>query len=219
MRCGLTNLPEHPKGPGGSDMASGEELGFKHAWPYGYLFWGELPDSPYGTTPTLTAAAMVTSTIQLGAFVASPSCRSSLAGHRGHELHGVAGESLSWVFAVGPMANLLEEKGVDRFGWSGTSTTETRSSDAHGKACVAGVDMNLEVVVIRVSDVERVTQFDDSLGWRLDVDRAPADDFRPILFRPPGSGCSVQFGNNVTSAAAGSAQGLHLIVSDIESTR
>jgi alkanesulfonate monooxygenase SsuD/methylene tetrahydromethanopterin reductase-like flavin-dependent oxidoreductase (luciferase family) len=53
-----------------------EELGFDHAWTYDHLVWGGLPDSPwYGTTPTLTAAAMVTSTIRLGTFVTSPNYR------------------------------------------------------------------------------------------------------------------------------------------------
>ena len=58
-----------------------------------------------------------------------------------------------------------------------------------------------------------------SLGWRLDADFAAGDDFRVIQFTPPGSGCSVIFGKNVTAAAPGSAQGLYLIVSDIEAAR
>jgi len=53
-----------------------QELGFDHAWTYDHLVWGGLPDSPwYGTIPTLTAAAMVTSTIRLGTFVTSPNYR------------------------------------------------------------------------------------------------------------------------------------------------
>ena len=56
-------------------------------------------------------------------------------------------------------------------------------------------------------------------GWRLDADFAAGDDFRVIQFTPPGSGCSVIFGKNVTAAAPGSAQGLYLIVSDIEAAR
>ena len=53
-----------------------EELGFDHAWTYDHLVWGGLPDSPwYGTTPTLTAAALATSTIRLGTFVTSPNYR------------------------------------------------------------------------------------------------------------------------------------------------
>ena len=81
------------------------------------------------------------------------------------------------------------------------------------------VDMKLEVVVIPVSDVDRAKEFYGRLGWRLDADFAAGDDFRVIQFTPPGSGCSVIFGKNVTAAAPGSAQGLYLIVSDIEAAR
>ena len=81
------------------------------------------------------------------------------------------------------------------------------------------VDMRLEVVVIPVSDVDRAKEFYGSLGWRLDADFADGDDWRVIQFTPPGSGCSVIFGKNVTGAAPGSAQGLYLIVSDIKEAR
>ena len=81
------------------------------------------------------------------------------------------------------------------------------------------LDMKLEVVVIPVSDVDRAKRFYGGLGWRLDADYAAGDDFRVIQFTPPGSGCSVIFGTNVTAAAPGSAQGLYLIVSDIETAR
>jgi catechol 2,3-dioxygenase-like lactoylglutathione lyase family enzyme len=80
-------------------------------------------------------------------------------------------------------------------------------------------DMKLEVVVIPVSDVERAKQFYAKLGWRLDADFAGPDDYRVIQFTPPGSPSSVIFGKNVTAAAPGSAQGLYLIVSDIEAAR
>jgi catechol 2,3-dioxygenase-like lactoylglutathione lyase family enzyme len=80
----------------------------------------------------------------------------------------------------------------------------------------AGVDMKLEVIVIPVSDVDRAKEFYSKLGWRLDADRVVGTAFRLIQFTPPGSGSSVQFGLNLTSAAPGSSQGLLLIVSDIE---
>jgi predicted enzyme related to lactoylglutathione lyase len=70
-----------------------------------------------------------------------------------------------------------------------------------------------------VSDVDRAKRFYGSLGWRLDADFAFDNGFRVVQFTPPGSGCSVQFGTNITSAAAGSAQGLYLIVSEIEAAR
>ena len=81
------------------------------------------------------------------------------------------------------------------------------------------MDMKLEVVVLPVSDVDRAKRFYQALGWRLDADFRFENGFRVVQFTPPGSGCSVQFGTNITSAAPGSAQGLYLIVSDIEAAR
>ena len=81
------------------------------------------------------------------------------------------------------------------------------------------VDMKLEVVVVPVSDVDRAKRFYSNLGWRLDADFTVGDDWRVIQFTPPGSGCSVIFGKNVTAAAPGSAQGLYLIVSEIRDAR
>src|SRR5450631_4486979 len=76
MRFGLTILPERRWSEAAPMWRRAEELGFDHAWTYDHLVWGGLPDSPwYGTIPTLTAAAMVTSTIRLGTFVTSPNYR------------------------------------------------------------------------------------------------------------------------------------------------
>jgi catechol 2,3-dioxygenase-like lactoylglutathione lyase family enzyme len=81
------------------------------------------------------------------------------------------------------------------------------------------IDMALEVAVIPVSDVERAKRFYGGLGWRLDLDFDSGTGYRVIQFTPSGSGCSVTFGKNVTSAAPGSVQGLHLIVSNIDTAR
>src|SRR5258708_29577566 len=80
----------------------------------------------------------------------------------------------------------------------------------------AKVDMKFEVIVIPVADVDRSKAFYSKLGWRLDADFSSDNGFRVVQFTPPGSGCSVQFGMKITTAAPGSAQGLYLIVSDIE---
>ena len=98
-------------------------------------------------------------------------------------------------------------------------TYESRSTAPTSDASVARFDMKFEIVVIPVSDVDRAKEFYRRLGWRLDADFASGDDFRVIQFTPPGSGCSIIFGKNVTAAAPGSAQGLYLIVSDIEAAR
>ncbi len=84
---------------------------------------------------------------------------------------------------------------------------------------VAGVDTKFEIVVIPVSDADRAKQFYAKLGWRLDADYDNGSDFRVIQFTPPGSGCSIIFGKNVTGAAPGSVQGLYLIVSDLAAAR
>src|SRR5687767_11097277 len=102
---------------------------------------------------------------------------------------------------------------------SAMSTTDVRSNDASGIARVKNVDLKFEAVVIPVADVDRAKEFYASLGWRLDADFAFDNGFRVVQFTPPGSGCSVQFGSKITSAPPGSAQGLYLVVSDIEAAR
>ncbi|MFE5774042.1 VOC family protein [Streptomyces sp. NPDC056485] len=81
------------------------------------------------------------------------------------------------------------------------------------------MDMKLEVVVVPVSDVDRAKDFYTRLGWRLDADVAPDETFRVVQVTPPGSPASVIFGTSVTSQTPGSAQGLHLIVDDINAAR
>jgi catechol 2,3-dioxygenase-like lactoylglutathione lyase family enzyme len=96
------------------------------------------------------------------------------------------------------------------------STTEERGSEPGG---VKNADLKLEVVVIPVLDADRSKEFYGRLGWRLDADFPFDNGFRVVQFTPPGSGSSVQFGTKITSAVPGSAQGLYLIVSDIETAR
>ena len=93
------------------------------------------------------------------------------------------------------------------------------SRESGSGASAAKVDMKFEVVVIPVADVDRSKEFYTRLGWRLDADFPFDNGFRVVQFTPPGSGCSVQFGTKMTSAAPGSAQGLYLIVSDVEAAR
>jgi catechol 2,3-dioxygenase-like lactoylglutathione lyase family enzyme len=96
------------------------------------------------------------------------------------------------------------------------SKYEVRVSNATSDESLATIDLKLEAVVIPVSDVDRAKEFYGRLGWRLDADFPFENGFRVVQFTPPGSGCSVQFGTKITSATPGSAQGLYLIVSNIE---
>jgi catechol 2,3-dioxygenase-like lactoylglutathione lyase family enzyme len=77
-------------------------------------------------------------------------------------------------------------------------------------------DLKLEAIVIPVSDADRAKEFYTGLGWRLDADFPFDNGFRVVQVTPPGSGCSVQFGTKITSAPVGTAQGLYLIVADID---
>ncbi len=81
------------------------------------------------------------------------------------------------------------------------------------------MDMKLEVVVVPVSDVDRAKGFYESLGWRLDADFPGEGGFRVVQLTPPGSACSIIFGSGVTSAPPGSAEGLQLVVTDIEAAQ
>jgi len=80
------------------------------------------------------------------------------------------------------------------------------------------MDFKLELIVIPVSDVDKVKAFYiDNAGFRLDVDHSAGEDFRVVQLTPPGSACSITLMRNAD--ASGSIQGLHLIVSDIEAAR
>jgi catechol 2,3-dioxygenase-like lactoylglutathione lyase family enzyme len=99
------------------------------------------------------------------------------------------------------------------------TTTQSIGEPIANAPSAASINLKLEVVVIPVSDVDRAKRFYQGLKWRLDADFAFENGFRVVQFTPPGSACSVQFGTNITSAEPGSAQGLYLIVSDIEAAR
>jgi len=82
------------------------------------------------------------------------------------------------------------------------------------------VKATLEVVILPVSDVDKSLDFyRDRLGFTLDVDYAPAPDFRVVQLTPAGSQTSIQFGVGLTDAHPGSVQGLYLVVEDICAVR
>ncbi|MCK0175574.1 VOC family protein [Mycolicibacterium sp. F2034L] len=81
------------------------------------------------------------------------------------------------------------------------------------------MDYRLEVVVVPVSDVDRAKNFYQALGWRLDADFAVGEDYRVVQFTPPGSAASIIFGSGVTTSTPGTAAGLYLVVTDVETAR
>ena len=99
------------------------------------------------------------------------------------------------------------------------SSTDASSESAQGAPTVKPGEVWLEVVTLPVADVDRAKEFYEGLGWRLDIDFEPAPGRRIVQLTPPGSPCSIQFGVGGTSAEPGSAQGMFLVVSDIEEAR
>lgn len=99
------------------------------------------------------------------------------------------------------------------------NSVDTKNKSAAGSAPVKPGESRLEVVVVPDSDVDLAKSFYESLGWRLDAEAAVEDGYRLVQVTPPGSGCSIIFGEGVTSAPPGSAEGLHLAVYDIDEAR
>jgi catechol 2,3-dioxygenase-like lactoylglutathione lyase family enzyme len=99
------------------------------------------------------------------------------------------------------------------------SSTDVSSPSTAGSPPVKPGELRLEVVVVPVSDVDRAKQFYEALGWRLDADLAVDDGYRVVQLTPPGSACSIIFGEGVTSTPPGSSEGLQLSVYDIEEAR
>ncbi len=99
------------------------------------------------------------------------------------------------------------------------SSTEASPGTATETVEPSAIDMKLEVVVLPVSDVDRAKSFYQSLGWRFDIDLVVSDEIRTVQMTPPHSACSIQFGKGGTTAEPGSAQGMILVVSDIDAAR
>ena len=81
------------------------------------------------------------------------------------------------------------------------------------------MDMQLEVVTVPVSDVDRAKGFYESLGWRLDIDLVVSDEVRTVQFTPPHSQCSIHVGKGLTSMEPGSLDRLMLVVGDVDAVR
>jgi catechol 2,3-dioxygenase-like lactoylglutathione lyase family enzyme len=82
------------------------------------------------------------------------------------------------------------------------------------------MDWRLELIAIPVSDVDRAKAFyTEKAGFTLDHDHVLSDELRFVQLTPPGSACSISIGKGLTEQAPGSAQGLQLVVDDIEAAR
>jgi catechol 2,3-dioxygenase-like lactoylglutathione lyase family enzyme len=99
------------------------------------------------------------------------------------------------------------------------SSTQVSSDTAGNGSGPAAVPLRFEVTVLPVADVDRAKAFYTGLGWRLDADFPIDEHYRVVQLTPPGSSASIQFGTGLTTMAPGSAQGMYLIVEDLEAAR
>ena len=82
------------------------------------------------------------------------------------------------------------------------------------------MDIKLELVALPVTDVDRAKKFYvDQVGFVADIDQTVSDEIRFVQLTPPGSACSIAFGNGVSPSAPGSLQGLQLVVPDVQTAR
>jgi catechol 2,3-dioxygenase-like lactoylglutathione lyase family enzyme len=102
----------------------------------------------------------------------------------------------------------IEMSSVDVVNESGAASPPVRAGE-----------MKLEAVILPVADVERAKEFYSRLGWRLDAELEVGDEFHLVQYTPPGSGCSIHFGKNLTSAEPGCIGDTHLAVADVEAAR
>lgn len=82
------------------------------------------------------------------------------------------------------------------------------------------MDWKLELVAVPVTDVDRAKAFYvDKAGFVADHDHRVSDEIRFVQLTPPGSACSIALGSGLVDTPPGSAQGLQLVVPDIEAAR
>ena len=99
------------------------------------------------------------------------------------------------------------------------SDTQTSSVSVSASSTPPAVALKFEAVVLPVADADRAKAFYEGLGWRQDADLTLDAGYRILQFTPPGSPASIQFGTGLTGRTPGSADGLYLVVDDIEAAR
>jgi predicted enzyme related to lactoylglutathione lyase len=82
------------------------------------------------------------------------------------------------------------------------------------------MDYKLELVPVPVTDVDRAKAFyTEKAGFNADHDHRVSDEIRFVQLTPRGSACSIAIGTGLVQTPPGSAQGLQLVVDDIEAAR
>lgn len=79
------------------------------------------------------------------------------------------------------------------------------------------MDYKIELIVLPVSDVDRAKEFyADKVGFVVDHDQRVSDQLRFVQLTPPGSACSIAFGEGLVDTPPGSVHGLQIVVADAD---
>jgi catechol 2,3-dioxygenase-like lactoylglutathione lyase family enzyme len=81
------------------------------------------------------------------------------------------------------------------------------------------MDIKLELVILPVSDVDKARDFYVQAGFKLDFDHTVSEEIRFVQLTPPGSACSIAFGNGLTTMEPGSVKGMQAVVADAAAVR
>ena len=74
-------------------------------------------------------------------------------------------------------------------------------------------DWRIELIILPVGDVDRAKAFYvDTLGWNADHDQRVSPTLRFVQVTPPGSACSIAFGEGLSEMTPGTMQGLQIVI-------
>jgi predicted enzyme related to lactoylglutathione lyase len=78
-------------------------------------------------------------------------------------------------------------------------------------------DWRIELIILPVTDIDRAKGFYvDALGWNADHDQRVSSTLRFVQVTPPGSACSIAFGEGLTEMTPGTMKGLQIVIPDAD---
>jgi len=79
------------------------------------------------------------------------------------------------------------------------------------------MEYKIELIILPVSDVDRAKAFyADQVGFVVDHDQRVNTSLRFVQLTPPGSACSIAFGEGLIDTAPGSVRGLQIVIDDAD---
>lgn len=78
----------------------------------------------------------------------------------------------------------------------------------------------IELIFVPVTDVDKAIEFYvERLGFNLDMQARVSESLRFVQVTPPGSACSIAFGEGISEMTPGTQNGIQVVVPDAEAAR